>query len=457
MAATTSVPHTQDIPFAVQGYVTDPKLVGYQILTNYESTYWRTLAGNDAWSLYEVLRSFCHDGNKICYPSIKLLTNILGFKDKRALIGRVKRVKGKEYEYPGLIETLQNYHLIVAEVTGEEPQVKYVFHVNLTPGLLTNEQLNSLPKLLQQKHAQILDRCRQVQEDLESKKRSTRFPKERISTEQNEGGGKFPPPVGNSHPGGGKFPPEQHQSNNTHITSTSAREDHNNNSGGESGPKKDVVVALIDRGISERVAQRLANRYNPERIVEKLEFLEFLIEETPEKVQNPHGWLRRAIEEDYGSPDGYLSKEEREQLAAEETKRAEEEQRQAEAAEERNRAFQENNQAERAARIRRLREEYDTTEENQALWERVKMEIKYTATPEITSLISELEMLRIRDGTIVLGAWTEAAWRRLQHPGTAKIISRALSQVAGKSMKLQSVELDNEDLRRSRLSSDIAN
>ena len=36
----------------VRGYVTDPKCVGYQILTNYESTYWRTLVGNDAWGLY---------------------------------------------------------------------------------------------------------------------------------------------------------------------------------------------------------------------------------------------------------------------------------------------------------------------------------------------------------------------------------------------------------------------
>ena len=109
MAATTSGPQSQDILFTVQGYVTDPKLVGYQILTNYESMYWAPLVGSDAWRLYEVLRSFCHEGNNICYPSIKLLTNILGFKDKRSLIGRVKRVDGKEYQYPGLIEILQNY------------------------------------------------------------------------------------------------------------------------------------------------------------------------------------------------------------------------------------------------------------------------------------------------------------------------------------------------------------
>src|SRR4051812_2833578 len=44
--------------FEVRGFATDPKHSGYQILTNYESTYWRAFAGVQAWSLYEVLRSF---------------------------------------------------------------------------------------------------------------------------------------------------------------------------------------------------------------------------------------------------------------------------------------------------------------------------------------------------------------------------------------------------------------
>jgi hypothetical protein len=61
MAATTP-PSSVDIPIVVYAYVTDPKLVGYQLLTNYESTYWAPVVGNDAWRLHEVLRSFCHHG-----------------------------------------------------------------------------------------------------------------------------------------------------------------------------------------------------------------------------------------------------------------------------------------------------------------------------------------------------------------------------------------------------------
>ena len=200
---------------------------------------------------------------------------------------------------------------------------------------------------------------------------------------------------------------------------------------------------MIDQGISEGVAKRLARRYSRKRVEEKISFLAFLVDERPEEVKKPAAWLRRAIEENYGAPDGFLSKEERERLAAEEAQRAEEEQRQTEAAEERNRAFQEENKSERAATIRRLREEYNTTAEDLTFWEQTQLEIQYTATPEITSLVAELEILRIRDGTVVLGAWSEAAWRRLQHPGTAKILSRALSQVAGRSMEIQSVEIQN--------------
>ena len=448
MAATTSVPHSQDIPFSVQGYVTDPKLVGYQILTNYESMYWAPLVSSDAWRLYEVLRSFCHEGNNTCHPSVRLLAAILGLKEKRVLTGWAKTVQGKVYQYPGLIEALQEYKLVIAEVKGEGPKMRYVFHVNMTPGLLTDDQLFQLPQILRKKHTELIERCENTQQVLEAKRRPSKFQNGGQSIDQKalpEGGGKLPPRGGNLPGGGGNLPPEQHPSNNTHRTSDSVHVDHNNNSGGDSDPKTDVVVvvALIDQGISEGVAKRLARRYSRKRVEEKISFLAFLVDERPEEVKKPAAWLRRAIEENYGAPDGFLSKEERERLAAEEAQRAEEEQRQTEAAEERNRAFQEENKSERAATIRRLREEYNTTAEDLTFWEQTQLEIQYTATPEITSLVAELEILRIRDGTVVLGAWSEAAWRRLQHPGTAKILSRALSQVAGRSMEIQSVEIQN--------------
>src|SRR5215212_6278015 len=216
----STLPGSSDIAFAVQGYVTDPKRVGYQILTNYESMYWRALAGNDAWSLYEVLRSFCHEGHNTCHPSVRLLTAMLGFEDKRSIIGRVKTVKRKEYLYPGLIDILQAHKLVIAELQGEGAQVHYVFHVNLTPGLLIDEQLTRLPALLQQKHAELMERCQKEQKTLEAKGKPFRFQnsKKNSSGNADKGGGNFPPGVGISHGGGGKFPPEHYPYNITHIT-----------------------------------------------------------------------------------------------------------------------------------------------------------------------------------------------------------------------------------------------
>ena len=54
----TTAPSDPEAPIKVKGLITDPLRDGFQLLLNYESTYWRAFVSNDAWSLYEVLRSF---------------------------------------------------------------------------------------------------------------------------------------------------------------------------------------------------------------------------------------------------------------------------------------------------------------------------------------------------------------------------------------------------------------
>ncbi len=312
-----------DQPVEIVGYVTDPKLIGYQILTNYESTYWRALVGNDAWSLYEILRSFCHDGNNTCRPSIKLLTAILGLQDKRAIIGRKKTVKGKEYQYPGLIDILQEHGLVVAETRGEGHSFSYLYHVNLTPTLLSIEQIEQLPELLQRKHAELLARCEAAIAELETRKRASRFPKPDVRDTEHqvrEVGGKFPPGDGKRPTEDGNFPSEQHPNNTTHTTIVFVEQE----TGADSlhNVQQDVVVALTENGISKRVATQLSTRYRAERIREKIAFLHFLQETSPEKVKNPQGWLRRAVEEDYASPEGYQSEQEQDEERCVETELA---------------------------------------------------------------------------------------------------------------------------------------
>jgi hypothetical protein len=110
------------------------------------------------------------------------------------LTGWAKTVGGKAYRYPGLIEILQEHKLVVAEVQGDGAQIHYLFHVNLTPGLLTDKQLVSLPALLQKKHAELVERCQQEQQALEAKRRPSKFKysNENSSDDNARGGGNLP-------------------------------------------------------------------------------------------------------------------------------------------------------------------------------------------------------------------------------------------------------------------------
>jgi hypothetical protein len=89
-----------------------------------------------------------------------------------------------------------------------------------------------------------------------------------------------------------------------------------------------VVAALTERGISKRIAARLAKEYPLELIAEKVELLDYLTEiGSPLIARNPAGYLRRAIEDDYAPPEGFQTRAEREVEQAlgaqEEAKRAE--------------------------------------------------------------------------------------------------------------------------------------
>ena len=154
---------TPDTSAAWPAFSTAPRQVGFQLLTNYESMFWRTLVTNDAWSLYEVLRSFCHDGNDHCYPSINLLMEIMGIADRRILTGRITVVNGVSYHYPGLIDILKHHGLIEVHTQGEGPMRRYDFHVKMTPGRLSREQVAQLPAMLQHKHAALIARQAQAQ------------------------------------------------------------------------------------------------------------------------------------------------------------------------------------------------------------------------------------------------------------------------------------------------------
>ena len=60
-----------------------------------------------------------------------------------------------------------------------------------------------------------------------------------------------------------------------------------------------LVQVLIKRGLSPGAARKLVRAYPAERIRDKISWIDALLRDDPGAIQNPPGYLRRAIEEDY--------------------------------------------------------------------------------------------------------------------------------------------------------------
>jgi len=134
-----------------------------------------------------------------------------------------------------------------------------------------------------------------------------------------------------------------------------------------------VVALLVAKGIARSAAEKMAKTHNEAYTRRKIAFLEYLLVEAPERVKNPKGWLRKAIEDDYGAPDGYKSPEE---IAAEKRKKQAEKARQIEIQAERIAKEESANEVQKRkkrARITAIHEQYKTTPEEIAAWQGVKM------------------------------------------------------------------------------------
>ena len=74
-----------------------------------------------------------------------------------------------------------------------------------------------------------------------------------------------------------------------------------------------TITKLVKRGISRRIAEQLTGAYPEEVINQKTEVFDFLVESNSKKVKNnPPGFLRKSIEDDYAIPPNYVSQQEKE-------------------------------------------------------------------------------------------------------------------------------------------------
>lgn len=172
----------------------------------------------------------------------------------------------------------------------------------------------------------------------------------------------------------------------------------------ESTDEKRLSEMLRDRGLAPSVVQGLVQQYSAAYLEEKLNYLTYLQDTQPEKVLKPCGWLRKAIENDYAAPDGYISPdaqaldclevehlEEALPQAYEETQRRKEEERLL---------------LEQAAtaRMTAIRATYGTTEQAMNLWAQLLDEFSLTM-PETTfaCYLAGSMLLAVEKGEALIG------------------------------------------------------
>jgi hypothetical protein len=98
-----------------------------------------------------------------------------------------------------------------------------------------------------------------------------------------------------------------------------------------------LLKALVERGVSRSKAEDLVRLHGPERIQQKVEIFDWMVERKDKRIErSPAGWIVKAIEDNYAIPKGFESKEtrqvreeaqrKRDRQAAEEVQRRREEQ-----------------------------------------------------------------------------------------------------------------------------------
>jgi hypothetical protein len=152
--------------------------------------------------------------------------------------------------------------------------------------------------------------------------------------------------------------------------------------------------------------------------------------------------LRRAIEENYGAPDGYLTPEERmaQRHAPEPSKHpsyaayvdndemAASQAAQASAVAEREYL--------RVARRELIRRRHAPDEAALAFWELVQTDVRFTMTPDHYRLIAEASVLWMDEERVAIAIWDREVYRELLHPNRVKALARSMSTLAKRKLNL---------------------
>jgi len=151
-AVDTPLSDTQDL---------DSSYLGVARIPEYFNIFWTPIVGAKAALLYVLIFTHCYGNKTSCFPSLELLAAILNV-DRHTLTGRERTNKktGQRYHKEGLIEILLRHGLVTMSRRGKS----FLYELIKVPPMLSKEQLNALPVILQKRHEKDVERIRTNQE-----------------------------------------------------------------------------------------------------------------------------------------------------------------------------------------------------------------------------------------------------------------------------------------------------
>lgn len=203
---------------------------------------------------------------------------------------------------------------------------------------------------------------------------------------------------------------------------------------------KDVVATLISWGISQNVSEMLAKRFSPDYVGEKIEFLQFLIEQG--SVKKPAAWLRKAIEEDYSAPDRFRSADDREREANEEKKRKQTVLAAQNAHFERSKQQRKAQEAEKSARLQKLYQQYGTSKTDLAFWAKAKEAL--AANQVSDAILISVQLLKLEKDKVILHVINHFMAQQVSQPRVKQQLANVLTAMLNHPVELVFVVGDEE-------------
>ena len=227
---------------------------------------------------------------------------------------------------------------------------------------------------------------------------------------------------------------------------TDLQETENNNNttnGVKPSVENDVVVALSSHGVGKRVAERLAAEFPEEHILEKIDFIDFVLAERPDDIKKPAAWLRKAIEDDYAAPDGFISLAEKEHLDKEAEALALEQARQDEEfrAQMRQRKLEE--EQEKEAYFSQLHTQYGTTKKDEEIWQKILDRLEMSLSAANFALFQSGAILKIEDEKMLVAVKSAFQAKQLSHPGLKTQFKRQIESAAGRELEPEIIVIDD--------------